>query len=701
MDLLSNNFICHLLLSLFFWGVNCNSVEKKIYVNLNYTIPCVRLLNATHQIGCQSSLSGDVGVLHLLESEENLDWVLSSGPNPPYMVIVESALFTRSIMMKLKEGSSRVSGVVIIAPSANPPEGFSPHHTCPNENSGVYSESYDPALAHCNVTQWNPLGTGLSYEEFDFPIFSLKEDNDTQVIRQCYQDHNRGANGTNPQYPLCAMQLFSHMSAVTDTATCMRRNDISFSLSPEYVCDPLGDYNVWAASRPLNTTAKGHKMFESVVIAAARLDSRSFFFDVAPGADSAATGFITLLAAAHALRNATEAAQPNRTILYTFFQGETFDYIGSSRMVYEMMNNQSVVDLDNIHSVLEIGQVGFRADSKLWLHSDPVSRRNGSVNEEVTKFINNLKSAAVSTSVTVEEPSSSQPLPPSSFQRFLRARPIPGVVIENHESSFSNKYYESMFDNAEHLNVSYPPNLTPEEQFEQPIEMAEALAKAATMVARALYIQAGGSEAQLPNINADRQIVSQMLYGFLVRSNNSWFQQLVASDLASHLVDRPTNFYVGVTQQSSEPTLLVQYLLANLTGSVVNVTQQDCQKQRESETDEESKHIYTYMWVQGARVANSTDRESFCVRSTVHLSKALSPAFDLREYTSQNYSTWTESRWKSIKGRIFLVANPDLEKLTLGVGIGVLLASLFLTYIVSSKADILFSSGREPTTATY
>lgn len=50
--------------------------------------------------------------------------------------------------------------------------------------SGVYSEDYDPALAHCNVTVWNPLGNGLSYEEYDFPIFSMKDDNDTQIIRQ-------------------------------------------------------------------------------------------------------------------------------------------------------------------------------------------------------------------------------------------------------------------------------------------------------------------------------------------------------------------------------------------------------------------------------------------------------------------------------------------------------------------------------------
>lgn len=36
-----------------FPGVSCNSVEQKIYVVLNETVPCVRLLNGTHQIGCQ------------------------------------------------------------------------------------------------------------------------------------------------------------------------------------------------------------------------------------------------------------------------------------------------------------------------------------------------------------------------------------------------------------------------------------------------------------------------------------------------------------------------------------------------------------------------------------------------------------------------------------------------------------------------
>uniref|UniRef100_A0A8D3EBD3 Nicastrin n=1 Tax=Scophthalmus maximus TaxID=52904 RepID=A0A8D3EBD3_SCOMX len=628
---------------------------NKIYVKLNYTVSCVRLLNATHQIGCQSSLSGNVGVLHVLESEDNLDWVLSSGPNPPYMVILESPLFTRSVMMKLKSGSSRVAGVAVVAPNTNPAGAFSPHTTCPNENSGVYSETYDPAMANCNKTVWNPLGNGLSYEEFDFPIFSLKDDNDTQVIRQCYLDHNRAVNGSRPRYPLCAMQLYSLMFAVTDTATCMRRNDINLSINPEMVCDPLGDYNVWASTRPLNNTAKGHKMWESAVVAAARLDSRSFFFDIAPGAQSGVSGFVALLAAAHALRDVV--------------QEETFDYIGSSRMVYDMENNQFAVDLDNIHSVLEVGQVGLRNDSKLWLHTDPVSRRNDSVNKEVCL-------------VTPEVPTASQPLPPSSFQRFLRARPIPGVVLEDHQSAFTSRFYESMYDNAEYLNVSYPPNLTPEEQLRFVTESAKALTEVATLVARALYRQAGGAETQLVNINADSQTVTQMLYGFLVRTNNSWFQQLIPSDFMSHLSE------LG-SKQSSEPTVLVQFLMANLTGSTVNVTQENCQNQREDENDKETVP------------PNSTQRQGFCVRSTARLSKAVSPAFDLREFTSKDYSTWTESRWKPISGRIFLVASHELEMLTLGVGVGVLLTSLLLTYVISAKADILFSSGREPTNATY
>jgi len=39
-------------------------------------------------------------------------------------------------MMKLKGGAGRIAGVALVKPGSNPVPGFSPHTTCPNENTG-------------------------------------------------------------------------------------------------------------------------------------------------------------------------------------------------------------------------------------------------------------------------------------------------------------------------------------------------------------------------------------------------------------------------------------------------------------------------------------------------------------------------------------------------------------------------------------
>lgn len=75
-----------------------------------------------------------------------------------------------------------------------------------------------------------------------------------------------------------------------------------------------------------------------------------------------------------------------------------------------------------------------------------------------------------------------------------------------------------------------------------------------------------------------------------------------------------------------------------------------------------SLQLFEFAWVQGDLDTNSTSRRNpYCVQSTVRLSLAASPAFDLREWGSTTYSTWTESRWKEINARIFLVASKEFE----------------------------------------
>uniref|UniRef100_A0A2K5WA40 Nicastrin n=1 Tax=Macaca fascicularis TaxID=9541 RepID=A0A2K5WA40_MACFA len=661
-----------------------NSVERKIYIPLNKTAPCVRLLNATHQIGCQSSISGDTGVIHVVEREEDLQWVLTDGPNPPYMVLLESKLFTRHLMEKLKGRTSRIAGLAVSLTKPNPASGFSPSVQCPNDGFGVYSNSYGPEFAHCREIQWNSLGNGLAYEDFSFPIFLLEDENETKVIKQCYQDHNLSQNGSAPTFPLCAMQLFSHMHAVISTATCMRRSSIqsTFSINPEIVCDPLSDYNVWSMLKPINTTGT-LKPDDRVVVAATRLDSRSFFWNVAPGAESAVASFVTQLAAAEALQKAPDVTTLPRNVMFVFFQGETFDYIGSSRMVYDMEKGMA----QNRRLIL-----------KLWMHTDPVSQKNDSVRNQVEDLLATLeKSGAGVPAVILRRPNQSQPLPPSSLQRFLRARNISGVVLADHSGAFHNKYYQSIYDTAENINVSYPEWLSPEEDLNFVTDTAKALADVATVLGRALYELAGGTNFS-DTVQADPQTVTRLLYGFLIKANNSWFQSILRQDLRSYLGDGPLQHYIAVSSPTNT-TYVVQYALANLTGTVVNLTREQCQDP--SKVPSENKDLYEYSWVQGPLNSNETDRLPRCVRSTARLARALSPAFELSQWSSTEYSTWTESRWKDIRARIFLIASKELEFITLIVGFGILVFSLIVTYCINAKADVLFIAPREPGAVSY
>ncbi|KAL0201895.1 hypothetical protein M9458_005082, partial [Cirrhinus mrigala] len=63
-----------------------------------------------------------------------------------------------------------------------------------------------------------------------------------------------------------------------------------------------------------------------------------------------------------------------------------------------------------------------------------------------------------------------------------------------------------MYDDAENMNVMYPPNLSPDEQLVYETEEAKSLAEVATLVARSLYMQAGGESTSLSNITADPKI---------------------------------------------------------------------------------------------------------------------------------------------------------------------------------------------------
>lgn len=74
-------------------------------------------------------------------------------------------------------------------------------------------------------------------------------------------------------------------------------------------------------------------------MAIAALDSNAFFHDLATGADADMSGVVSLVLAANALSSLYRDGAPNlleRQILFAFFVGESFGYIGSERFVYDI-----------------------------------------------------------------------------------------------------------------------------------------------------------------------------------------------------------------------------------------------------------------------------------------------------------------------------------------------------------------------------
>ena len=69
-------------------------------------------------------------------------------------------------------------------------------------------------------------------------------------------------------------------------------------------------------------------------------------------------------------------------------------------------------------------------------------------------MLNLLKKNAGS-EVNVATVDSSVPLPPSSFQSFLKKDlDIPGVVITNHEGNYTNRYYNSEWDTPNSIRMN-------------------------------------------------------------------------------------------------------------------------------------------------------------------------------------------------------------------------------------------------------
>uniref|UniRef100_H2ZQB4 Nicastrin n=1 Tax=Ciona savignyi TaxID=51511 RepID=H2ZQB4_CIOSA len=185
----------------------------------------------------------------------------------------------------------------------------------------------------------------------------------------------------------------SHMFGAVDSPTCIRRTNYQTTLTPTAYCDPIGGWNCAASLKPLPSKTN-QSVPDPTILVTAAIDSRSFMMsNTAPG-DGLATGFITLLAVAKALGGLSleKKQNLNKNVMFVLFDGEAFDNIGSTRMVFDMKNSNfplavnkvmiqpAPIRMENIERIIELGALGHITD-QLYVHFDTASEFKKEVDE--------------------------------------------------------------------------------------------------------------------------------------------------------------------------------------------------------------------------------------------------------------------------------------------------------------------------------
>ncbi|XP_048006054.1 nicastrin isoform X2 [Leguminivora glycinivorella] len=628
-------FVCCVIIK----PILAERLHGQIYSSIEGGAACFRRLNGTHQAGCSSSNKGAIGVVHMVKDVTDAQWLVFNGSAGPYMAVVSTATF-QNVVDLLMDNPHNVAGILL----------------------------YENATERYNL------------------------DLESQVGK-----------------PLCSIQLNSFMWAAVNSIVCRRRSAASALLTATKVCDPLGDNNVYYSLFPRD---KGQKK-KDVILVTARIDTASLFDGIAPGAASSVVGMVALMSAAATLSKivpAADASKYGKNVLWTLLNGESFDYIGSQRVAFDLARGAWPPDAplapSDIALHLEIGQIGGSLpslkDNEDWplyayAPEDPGTLFN------ITNFLKDLKEYLSKNNVTVTEAFSNN-LPPSSlhsFRRLLRnaTSALPELLLADHNGPFTNMFYNSALDDYEKINYKYH-NITigtdgtfvPTETLVSTGNMTSRdlqvkIAHVATALAHTLHQQVTG----LPysgDVTASAHLVDELLYCFL---EDKLCKLLSAADFGGQTPPapgeeppRPAPLYVGVATYLSSATAFAGHLMALLAGQHLTLNKTEC--------DAAASPDFSYYWLRG------WNHSGVCIETNMNFSEAISPAFIVPEYdfTSGEYSTWTESVWQAMWARVFVSSGGGGASAALAAGAVLTVFTALLTYWLQRNVHHVFVNAPHP-----
>ncbi|XP_046662267.1 nicastrin isoform X2 [Homalodisca vitripennis] len=661
-----------LLVTLYFCinSVLCQrkDIHHMMYETFKNAAMCFRTLNGTNQVGCSTSQSGSTGVVHFVNNESDVHWLLEESKAGPYMAVVPPTMFLRDVMLSLKD-SPNVGGVLLaINGTGDRPAHMSPDDTCPNRFSSLGGSCDDS-------NPWNPVGSGFLQVDWTVPLFVVKDSLVIQQIYECFEKFNLPLE-RQVERSLCSLQMTGHMYAAVDTPTCLRRNSLINSFNPLRYCDPMGDQNVISHlfSRQHFSAAPNN----SVVLVSAQLDAAAMFDGLAPGAMTTVTGIVTLLTTAHLLSQLLPEYKETYTknVVFTLMNGEVQDYIGSSRVVYDMQQGKFPsadlpTRLEHLDLVIDLHQLD--ATRKLYCHC----LQSNTAQTTVELLVRSSKSFGVNVEGSC---SPDKQLPPSSLHSFLKANAsIPGIIVTNHAKKYTNMFYNGLLDDAENVGYQYANGSQIPDQ-----SIQRSLTAVAQGLALSLAQMVNSSVTWPANLSVETTVamVDELLHCYLEERQCQLFRNISGDSVGP--LDGPLPLYVGVSQSPNLVTRMTLLALAQLTGRPTNMTQAQCA----SPSDPSKVDYHTFYWVGG-----DDPDTGVCMETDITLTTAISPAFLIENYnwTSGEFSSWTESVWPEMSLRMFLKPAFNQELYTLISGVVVLFLSFSSVYWVNRHAGQLFN----------
>ncbi|MCL7051452.1 hypothetical protein MKW94_006851 [Papaver nudicaule] len=628
-----------------------------MYLTVN-GFPCVRLLNLSGEIGCANP--GQEKVVAPVVRYKNIEHIAQSSS---VLVPLDDML---NLLTRLSNDTGlarKVAGVLVESSTKlqHATNGFSPVEKFPQAEFSPYQNlSYE----------WNPLGSGIMWNSYNFPVFLLDEDS-TVVLQEIADKNEKNKQAYKADVAEFNLVMQTTKTGTHDSEACLKQQS----------CLPLGGYSVMSSLPPINVSSSQRP--KSIVLAMTSMDSVSFFRDKSPGADSPLSGMISLVAAVDALSHLGDLDKLNKQLVFMFFTGEAWGYLGSRRFLAELdMGTDAVHGLNSslIEMVLEIGSVGKgfnQGVSSFFAHAS----RDSPATNKTLDALRHAHSSLKSKSINISMASSSNPgIPPSSLMAFMRKNPsTSGVVLEDFNSAFVNKFYHSQSDDLSNINSS-------------------SLVAAASLVARTLYILASDGKTlnttKLNSINVNSSLVDELL-GCLLTCEPGLSCALVKEYIAP--TNTCPNHYVGVILGPPSSTPYLEDL-SDTSRFLWNFLAEKTSKPRQ-----ENSSVCSEDCTNGAGVCIGveTDGKGTCVLSTTRYIPAYSTRlkFDTGMWNllPANASdvmgmvdpVWTESFWSVIGLRVYTVQNAAYDRFVLlgGIAITVLAyLAMIMTKAIVTKA---------------